>query len=122
MGPPLRALETCVDDLQAHWGLDPLEQRQLTRPPIPKPATIRRIQRRYPSDLALQGVSAFVPVRLLVDAEGRPTQCVVQVESVDEEFKRAVCAGMARGFEPALDKDGQPVPALYTTSVTFLME
>jgi len=120
MGPALKAPETCIADLQAHWGLNPEQQRQLIRPPVPKEATIRRLQRQYPADLALEGVNAFLPVRLLVDAEGRPTDCVVQVESVDEKFKKSVCAGMARGFEPALDKDGQPVAALFTTSVIYI--
>ena len=121
MREPLEAVESCVDDLYAHWGIDSVQQRELSRPPVPKQATIRNLQRRYPSDMLLDGVSAYVPVRMLIDAEGTPTQCVVQVATVDEEFKQSVCAGMARGFEPALDSNGEPVPALFTTAVIYLI-
>jgi hypothetical protein len=120
MGPPLEALSACIDDLQAHWGFDPDKLRQLSRPPTPTPETVRRVQSNYPSSALMDGISAYVPVRIKVDAEGSATECVVQSEAVDEQFKRSVCPGMARGFEPALDIEGTPVASLYQTAVTYV--
>ena len=121
MTAPIAALETCIDDMYKSWGLDPAQTRALERPPVPISATVRNLQRRYPSDMILSGTNAYVPVRVMVDASGKPTGCAVQVQSVDAAFKEAVCAGMARGFEPALDSDGRPVAAMFQTAVLFLV-
>jgi hypothetical protein len=43
-------------------------------------------------------------------------------EGVDEAFTTAVCRGLAREFEPALDRQGNPVAAIFHTSVIFLMD
>jgi hypothetical protein len=80
------------------------------------------MQQRYPSRMVMEGLSAHVPVRMAVDAQGRPGECVVQTEGVDEAFTTAVCRGLAREFEPALDRQGNPVAAIFHTSVIFLMD
>jgi hypothetical protein len=69
----------------------------------------------------MPGTNAFVPVRVMVNAAGRATQCVVQIEGIDEEFQDAVCDGLAHGYEPALDADGKPVASIYQTSVYYLI-
>lgn len=122
MTKPLEALRACMDNLQSVWGLDPAVQASLSRHAVPKPSTIRRLQRRYPSNMLIDGVNAFVPVRVMVDANGDVTDCVVQSEGIDKAFTDAVCDGLARGYEPALDADGNPVPSVYPTSVFFLID
>lgn len=67
------------------------------------------------------GTNAYVPVRVMVDAKGEATACVVQVEEIGEAFKEAVCRGLARGYEPALDREGMPVASVYGTSVLYLV-
>lgn len=120
MAQPMQALRTCAEDLQRHWGLDPAKLQQQTRIAVPVPASIRRVQRSYPTSQVLGGASAFVPVRIMVDAQGDATQCVVQVPNIEDDFTRAVCNGLAHKFEPALDVAGQPTASLYQTSVVYL--
>lgn len=122
MGKPLEALRTCMDNLESSWGLDPTVQGNLSRNAVPKPSTVRRVQRRYPAAMAQRGMNAFVPVRVMVDASGDVTDCVVQSEGIDEEFTDAVCDGLARGYEPALDAGGKPVASVYPTSVIYMLD
>lgn len=62
---------------------------------------------------------AYVPVRVTVDANGDVTECVVQLEQVMDEFKKAVCDGLTRGYDPALDSEGKPVASMSRTSVIY---
>jgi hypothetical protein len=121
MDKPLAAMRTCVDDLLTSWGLDPARQKQLTRVALPKPSTVKKVQRRYPSRMLLSGTNAYVPVRVMVDAQGNATACVVQVESVQEEFKDAVCDGLKSRYDPALDATGNPVASVYHSAVIYLI-
>jgi hypothetical protein len=122
MARPLEALRACMTNLQSVWGLDPAEQDTLSRNAVPKPSTVRRVQRYYPSAMASRGLNAFVPVRVMVDAQGKVTECVVQSEGIDEVFADAVCGGLARGYEPALDAGGRPVASVYPTSVFYILQ
>jgi hypothetical protein len=121
MARPLAAMRDCVGDLHSSWGLDPAEHQGLTRLAIPKLSTVRRVQRNYPSNMLWSGTNAYVPVRVMVDATGEATACVVQIEEIGEAFKEAVCRGLARGYEPALDREGMPVASVYSTSVFYLV-
>jgi hypothetical protein len=57
----------------------------------------------------------------MVDAQGQPTGCVVQVPNIESAFSRAVCDNLAGRFEPALDEAGNPVAGMYRTSVIYSM-
>ena len=120
-GKPLRAMQACIDNLIKSWGLDPVTFETESRTVAPKSWTIQKIKGRYPSDMARGGISAFVPVRVMVDAKGEPTKCVVQVASVNESFKHAICNSLARPFTPALDAQGKPVASVFQENVTYLM-
>lgn len=121
MAKPLEAMRTCVENLQTRWGLDAATQKDLSRRAVARPGTVRRVQRSYPTTMVATGTSAYVPVRIMVDAQGRSTACVVQLEGVEGVFKDAVCDGLAKGFEPALDRAGTPVASIYQTSVVYLI-
>lgn len=117
--PALDALWTCRDDLLASWGVDPAVQNGLSRLPAPTQSTLSHIQNRYPSAMLRSGQSAYIPVRALVDERGGLISCVVQVPSGNESFDSIVCDGLIGGFEPGLDASGNPVRALYTTSIFY---
>ncbi|HEU4651917.1 MAG TPA: hypothetical protein VFS49_10935 [Croceibacterium sp.] len=121
MVAPLAAMRECIDNLTRSWGLDPAQERSLTREPIPDPSSVERVMRSYPRSMVLGGQSAFVPVRIMVDAAGTAGACVVQVPSVETVFKEAVCRGLARRFSPALDRDARPVASVYRTYVVYQM-
>lgn len=119
MTAPLAAVRECIDDLKAHWGLDPEQERTLSRRPSPDHSSVERLRRAYPPMMAMDGQNALVPVRIMVDATGLATHCVVQMPLVQTVFQEAVCDRLAQRFSPALDKDGQPVASVYWVTVIF---
>ncbi|WP_156313431.1 hypothetical protein [Erythrobacter sp. SG61-1L] len=119
MSQPLNDLRLCVDGLIKSWGRDPSVQRELTRRPIPDPSSVDKLQKSYPPEMLKQLRNAFVPVRIMVDADGTATDCVIQRYTVDESFKGAICDNLVSQFQPALDADGKPVPSVFLTSVIF---
>ncbi len=121
MAEPLVAMRACIADLYKSWGMDPEVENQLSRVAEPLPSTVKQVKARYPGGALLQGLSAFVPVRLLVDADGEATSCIVQAPEAGADFKRAVCDNLAGKFKPALDASGHPVASMYHTSVVYLI-
>ncbi|HTN15036.1 MAG TPA: energy transducer TonB [Sphingomonadaceae bacterium] len=121
MAKPLAALRTCVDDLYRSWGLDPVLQRSRTKSPIPDLKSIKKALSYYPPKMVRNGISAYLSVRIMVDAQGQASSCVVQNETVDNAFKSAVCDSLAGRFEPALDADGKPMAGIYHTNVIFML-
>jgi len=122
MGKPLEAMRVCVDNLLSSWGLDADQQATLTRAAAPLPRTVRAVQARYPTSMLLSGTNGLVPVRIMVDALGSATSCVVQVDSVEDAFERAVCDGLTGAYQPALDSRGAPVASVYRTSVIYIIQ
>jgi hypothetical protein len=121
MGKPLEAMRKCVEDLQRSWGLDPALQARLTRNPVPYPSTVRNVQSDYPPSMVLKGRSAFVPVRIMVDAQGQTTACTVQVPQIESAFTKAVCDHLQGRFYPAVDDAGNAVASVYRTSVIYML-
>lgn len=115
---PLAALRACVDNLIASWGIDPAVQDSLSRPAKPDIADVRKVQARYPPTMLRNGMNALVSVRLMVDAGGTATSCVVQTPTADRDLQRNICSSL-RHFRPALDASGKPVASVYTTTVIF---
>ncbi len=143
MAAPFAAMERCVDDLLASWGIDPAVHRALARPPSmavrtgPSERAFRTNEhggervfelieragetvaepgRPGPADRRAQAFARnayysgnLVPVRVMIDASGQPTACVVQVANISEAFRRSACESLAGPYEPALDAAGQPV-------------
>jgi hypothetical protein len=121
MAEPLQAMRNCVADLYKSWGMDPSVQRSLSRLPWPLPSTVKHVQRHYPVAALMQGLSAFVPVRLKVDETGQATSCEVQAPQATPEFKKVLCENLAGKFVPALDAAGTPVATMFHTSVIYIV-
>lgn len=123
MDGPMETLRTCLDELVRRWGLDPAQQRTLSRlaRPVDLPGWARRVQAGYPPQMLRAGRSAMVPIRLLVGTEGRPTACLPHKISANAVFEEHACGALMRyaRFEPALDAGGQPIASAYTTTVTY---
>lgn len=120
MAPALEALRTCVDDLRSSWGLDPAQQRAITRTPYPPAEAVKNVMENYPRDQMWQGINGFVPIRIMVDETGRATECIVQLESAPEAFREAACDRIGDRFHPALDANGEPVAGFYQNAVVYL--
>jgi hypothetical protein len=121
MAAPLAAMRTCIDDMYKSWGMDPVQQRGLSKWAHPTKGTVRKVQADYPLGALMTGTSAYVPVRLTIDADGTTSACVVQAENVDKAFRAAACEHLRSEFKPALDADGKPVASIYHTSVIYVM-
>jgi hypothetical protein len=121
MAPALNALRACVDDLRKSWGLDPVQQRAVVRHAFPQPQAVREVMNDFPRDMVFRGINGFVPLRVMVDATGTATQCVVQLPDAPEPFRAAACANLGERFEPALGEGGQPVSSFYQTAVVYLV-
>jgi len=125
MAAPFAAMRQCVDDLVASWGIDPVAYRghsqqaqlggqsnALLAPADGKDAADwneRHMKRILASTPAGRGA---IPVRVMLDAAGRPTACALQVAYASESYRQAVCEMLSEvAYRPALDAEGRPVPS-----------
>jgi hypothetical protein len=122
MTSALGAMDHCLDELIKSWGVDPAVYRAQSRGAIPVASTVRKVRRIVPVKMWFNGLSALVPVRVMVDENGEPTKCTVQIDDVDEAFKKAACEGFTQRFEPALDANGKPTASFYRTDIIYLSD
>ncbi|MBO9580698.1 MAG: energy transducer TonB [Sphingobium sp.] len=121
---PIGALQTCVSDLIASWGLDAKRHEALTKPVAPQgPANAWVPNGTIPFTefrKALGGKNTF---RIMVDETGKPTACVVQRATVPETVNKATCDAIMKNakFTPAADAAGQAMPSYWITEVYGLM-
>ena len=118
---PFRALNGCVDDLLNRWGIDVAAHKTRSRSPLPlDPAKAVRMV-SYPPKMLRQNLPGLVNVRLDIDKTGRVTDCHIQMPLSDPEFETSSCADIqhALEFEPALDRDGNPMKSYFVTAVHF---
>jgi hypothetical protein len=68
-----------------------------------------------------KGKSGITPFRLMVDATGEPTACIIQVPG-NAPFDKMTCDVLMRRahFDPALDANGRPVPSYYLNSIRWM--
>jgi hypothetical protein len=145
MAAPFAAMRRCVDDMIASWGVDPVAYRALSRLPwrdlgsdrgdrvftgAEPPALTRRSgepvgadERLGPTDRRARTIASYanhsaraIPVRVMVDADGQATACVVQVATA-EEFRQRACEGLMGAYQPALDAAGRPVASVFQVEI-----
>jgi hypothetical protein len=123
LGPAFEAMDACLDELVAHWGVDVEAHRNLTRSvePLDYNRLVREMVEDYPRDMARRRMPAYLQVRLDVSAEGAPTGCHLQSGISDPSFEEIACANMMRfaQFYPALDADGQAIPSYFQVAVIY---
>ena len=127
MAAPFAAMHRCVDNLIASWGIDPDEYRTLSRPvqvgELPEswnrielaaqnshPSPSERRDRRMAQSVTSPRAGDITPVRVMIDATGQPTACVVQAAFASEAYTQSVCGVLTdHRYQPALNADGEPV-------------
>lgn len=118
---PFAVMRQCTDALLKTWGLDPAVQNSLSRPAVP--INIRRWAWaiKYPTVAAMGGEQARVNFRMLVGADGSPTDCTVLRSYNDRSFDAVACRSLMKvaRFEPALDAAGKPVPSFYSNAIVW---
>jgi periplasmic protein TonB len=80
-----------------------------------------RIQENYPRRAAQEEIEGTVGVRVTVTADGRATGCSVTGSSGSDILDGAACKDLERygRFDPALDADGNPISASWSTRITY---
>lgn len=116
------AMRSCTDELLDHWGIDAARHRELSRWAMPTGNPGKWLNSNdYPRDMLAKAQPGIVRFRLSVGPDGVPTACHIQRSTNSKGFDDAVCKGVMRRarFEPALDKDGQPMASYYVNAVRF---
>jgi hypothetical protein len=117
------AMNSCMDDLVASWGLDPAQDRRRAKGPVftNRDSVFRDLVRSYPNSALARGLQADLHLRLMVDQNGVATECVITNVTVAERFDDGACGPlMRRGkFEPARDDEGNAIPSYYTLFVYY---
>ncbi len=117
------AMDDCLDELMAHWGIDVEAHRTLvqTVEPYDYDRLVSEMVEDYPRNMLRQGIPAFLRVRLDVSAQGEPTGCHMQSGLSDEAFEEIACRNMMRfaRFYPALDVNREPIASYYQVSIVY---
>lgn len=118
---PLLALNSCIDELLNHWGIDVAAHKTRSRSALPLDPERAARMVGYPPKMLARSLPGLVNVRLEIDEAGRVTDCHIQMPLSDPEFEESSCADIQHAFEfdPALDKEGQPMKSYFVTSVRF---
>lgn len=116
-------MQTCLSGLIESWGIN-LESRatalQGVRPKNQK-SWARKTLESFPTEALRRGIRGSVRVRVVVGADGKPKSCLSLGNLSAEILQRAACDAMMKysRFEPALDKDGEPMVSYFLTSITY---
>lgn len=122
LGPVMKIMRDCTDELLRQWGVDPERHKALTRPATPKTRFTNWITSDdYPRDMLERGSRAVVQFRLHVNEQGEATVCHIQQSTRPAAFDQAVCKALIRNaaFDPALDANGVALPSYWHNTVIF---
>ena len=117
-------MNTCTQDLVKDWGLDVEKHLTASRRVSMSnyEAIARRVASNYPRDALIRGEQAILRVRIKVDADGTPTECIINDVTRTRRLDTPACKPLMRGtYTPALDEAGKPFASYYTTSITYLI-
>jgi TonB family protein len=122
MSGEFERLDACTQALEAKWSAaaspraTPVKEPQLLHPGE------ANWHMKYPNVALLNLISGLAEVRMTVDEKGRARDCVVQVSTWAPQFGDDACAALksVARFEPARDSQGNPVQALFRTSLMFI--
>jgi TonB family protein len=117
----VEALRKCDDEKMMQWGIDPVAWHALRRPPIPLSDFRLWIAPESYRLSALSNPNGQAVVQFTVEKDGTIEGCRGIDRSVPYQLSDAACAGVTkRGrFSPALDNQGNAVPAPYVIVAEF---
>lgn len=122
MRAPMAALDSCIDNMLASWGVDVEKHRQLQQQATPLQSPEKWVvSSDYPIRMLSEGQPALVSFRLNIGTDGVPTACYIQATTRPKEFDNAVCKSVMKRakFSPALDAEGKPLASYYQNNVYF---
>ena len=119
---PVQALQACADDLLLVWGLDYEAHKSMTRRAAPSEPAYEWLSGNtfgFQDFPLLAGGNNVV--RVMVNAEGKPTDCAVHWPTLAERKNAAICEGIMENgdFEPALDANGNAMASYWMVDPIF---
>ena len=121
----LKALEKCRVDLVTGWGIPAAQQARLkTKAKLIEKSYISLFAfNDYPEDALRQNMQGLVISRMLIDAAGRVSQCVVTTSSGSTSLDQTTCAVLrSRSHHvPAKDIGGMPMSSFTTSKVLWII-
>ncbi len=113
----------CLDELVTHWGIDANAHKSLVQPamPIDQAKWARKIQENYPISALTGDQVGPINILLLIDRDGKPTQCKAIASLTSKLLANTACDGLMKygKFSPALDAKGEPISSYYATRVIY---
>ncbi|NVE95466.1 energy transducer TonB [Altererythrobacter lutimaris] len=115
----LATLDKCArEELDA---LGPFIGIRSSAQPVDQAEWARKLHANYPSRALRSGWSGPVPVRLIVNEEGRAERCDTLHQLAAKPLQEAACHDLLEHsrFEPAKGANGNPMKGIYITSVVY---
>lgn len=122
IGEAIKVMNECALNFVESWGLDRAAHESMTRLPewTNMKAIAREIQESYPSEALRKGESGIFRLRVIVEADGSVSDCIINNATTTDSLQSPACSEMKRAeFKPALDKNGAPMRSFYVTNVTY---
>lgn len=120
----LKVLNDCVVDLGKSWGFSAVDQERVGKAAKPLKSVRDWFDASdYPVDALEHSVSGRSQVRLDVDANGIPSNCVLIGPSGNSSLDDVTCSILLKRarFHPALDHDGKAMKSVVVQTVDWLM-
>lgn len=120
-GRALQVLERCEKEILRDWGFDPAAIDGLRSRPQPVASKSLWTSGDYPADALRAAATGSVLVRLVIDVEGRVSECHLVESSGHASLDAATCRILRkRGrYRPAVGADGAPMRALTAQRVNW---
>ncbi|XUU61333.1 energy transducer TonB [Erythrobacter sp. HA6-11] len=115
----LATLDKCASEKMAPFG--PFTGAKSGAQPVDQAEWARKLHHNYPSQALRSGWSGPVPVRLIVNEEGRAERCDTLHQLAAKPLQEAACNDLLKHsrFDPARDFQGNPMKGIYMTSVVY---
>ena len=117
-----KTIDRCFDGLMTAWNIDTSSLATIATEATPATDMGTWItDSDYPALALRQNIEGITVIRMGVDTTGRIAECGIVVTSGSELLDKATCDRVVeRGrYNPALDKDGKPVPYWSTQRVRW---
>ncbi|WP_228242495.1 energy transducer TonB [Porphyrobacter sp. GA68] len=117
------AMNACMDNLVATWGVDPATLRkQMTQPRwLNQAALARRIMLAYPRKALNAGEQANFQMRVIVNPDGSVANCKLINLTLADSFDDRVCPIVRESgqFEAARDASGAPLTSFVVSNIVY---
>jgi len=120
----MKMIEECTSGLLERYGLSKEAQARIATFPKPKRNVAAYVTNTdYPPSALRRGAVGEVEARLIVGADGKPSDCQIVRSSGHNDLDERTCAIVTKRtrFEPAVDRDGATMASPFFFSIRWLM-